>query len=93
MFSDVVGPVNTILSLHPGAFVPLLMYALIFWFFGKMFRSLVLDGHWIILTLTSLGFYLIAAHLLRDGSIMAAFVMSWPLLFLGHQAYKRLVNA
>jgi mannose/fructose/N-acetylgalactosamine-specific phosphotransferase system component IIC len=76
----------------PGAFVPLLAFVLVFWILGKIFRSLVLGGHWEILCLAALGFYAFAAQMVRDGQYVLALVLGWPLLFLGREGYKRLSN-
>lgn len=92
MFSDVVGVVNALLSIPPGAFIPLLMFVLVFYFFGKLFRSLVLDGHWVILSLVSLGSYAFAAQMVREGQYVLALGFGAPLLFMGREGYRRLVE-
>lgn len=92
MFSDVVGVVNALLSIPPGAFIPLLMFVLVFWFFGKLFRSLVLGGHWVILGLASLACYAFAAQMVREGQYVPALMFGIPLLFMGREGYKRLLD-
>ena len=89
MFSDAVSVVGALLSLPPGAFVPLLMYVLVFWVVGKIFRSLVLGGHWALLLLAALFFYTLAAQMVREGQYVLALVFGGPLLFLGREWYRR----
>jgi hypothetical protein len=92
MFSDVIGVANALLSLHPGAFAPLLMFALVFWIAGKLFRAWILNGHWALLLLAALFFYTLAAQMVRDGQYVLALVFGGPLLLIGQAGYKRLLN-
>lgn len=92
MFSDVVGVANALLSLHPGAFAPLLMFVLVFWIAGKVFRAWVLGGHWALLLLAALFFYTLAAQMVREGQYVLALVFGGPLLFLGREGYGRLTG-
>lgn len=88
MFSDVVGAFRALLSMPPGAFVPLLAFVLVFWILGKIFRSLVLGGHWVILCLAALGFYTFAAQMVRDGQYVLALMFGWPLILIGRRTYQ-----
>lgn len=91
MFSDVVRVTNALLSLHPGAFAPLLMFALVFWMLGKLFRAWILNGHWALLTLAALFFYAIAAQMVREGQYVLVLLPSIPLAFMGREGYRRLI--
>lgn len=91
MFSDVVGVANALLSLHPGAFAPLLMFVLIFWIAGKLFRAVVLEGHPFVLAVAALGSYAFAGQMVDDGQYVLAIIFAVPLLFIGKEAYRRLV--
>lgn len=93
MFSDVVSVANALLSLHPGAFAPLLMFVLVFWMLGKLFRTWILNGHWALLVLAALFFYTLAAQMVRDGQYVLALVFGGPLLFLGMEGYRRLIGS
>lgn len=90
MFSDVVGVANALLSLHPGAFAPLLMFVLVFWIAGKLFRAWILGGHWVLLLLAALFFYTLAAQMVRDGQYVLALVFGFPMLFIGRRVYLNL---
>lgn len=93
MFSDVVRVTNALLSLHPGAFAPLLMFVLVFWMLGKLFRAWILNGHWVLLVLAALFFYAIAAQMVREGQYVLALVFGGPMLFLGREGYRRFTGA
>ena len=67
------------------------MFALVFWIAGKLFRSWILNGHWVLLLLTALFFYTLAAQMVREGQYVLALVFCGPLLFLGREGYRRLV--
>lgn len=88
MFSDAVSVVNALLSFPPGAFVPLLMFVLVFWVVGKIFRSLVLGGHWVILCLAAAGFYTFVAQLVREGQYVLVLMFGWPLILIGRRTYQ-----
>lgn len=87
MFSDVVGVANALLSLHPGAFAPLLMFVLVFWIAGKLFSAWILNGHWALLLLAALFFYTLAAQMVRNGQYVLALVFGIPILFIGRRFY------
>lgn len=91
MFSNVIGVANALLSLHPGAFAPIIMFALVFWMLGKIFRTWILNGHWALLVLAALFFYTLAAQMVRDGQYVLAFVLSSPMVFMGREGYRRLI--
>lgn len=92
MFSDVVGVANALLSLHPGAFAPLLMFVLVFWIAGKLFRAWILNGHWALLLLAALFFYTLASQMVREGQYVLAIIFAVPLLFIGRTVYVRIAN-
>lgn len=92
MFSDVVSVANALLSLHPGAFIPLIMFTLVFWMLVKLFRTWILNGHWVFLVLAALFFYTLAAQMVREGQHMLALVFGGPLVILGNELYRRLSN-
>lgn len=92
MFSDVVGAVNAVLSLPPGAFMPFLMFALVFYFAGKLFRAVVLEGHPFILAVAALGSYAFAGQMVHEGQYVLAIIFAVPLLFIGQEGYKRLIE-
>jgi mannose/fructose/N-acetylgalactosamine-specific phosphotransferase system component IID len=92
MFSNVVNFLDAIISLPPGAFIPLLMFLLFFWLLGKLFRTLILDGHWVILCTVALGCYSFAAQMVSEGNYVPSVIFFIPLLFIGAEAYKRLVS-
>ena len=92
MFKDVVSVANALLSLHPGAFIPLIMFTLVFWMLGKLFRAWILNGHWALLVLAALFFYTLAAQMVRDGQYVLALLSSIPIAFMGREGYKNLTN-
>lgn len=92
MFSNVVNAIDALLTMPPGAYVPLLMFVLIFWFLGKVFRSLVLDGHWVILGIVALGCYAFAGQMVNEGQHILSLIFLIPMIFIGVEAYKRLTR-
>lgn len=92
MFSDYVNALRALLNLPPGAFIPLLMFLLVFGVTGRLFRALVLNGHWITLSLASLGSYAYAGRMVRDGQYVLAIIFTMPLLIIGKESYQRLAG-
>lgn len=91
MFSDYVNALRALANLPPGAFIPLLMFALAFYFAGKLFRAVVLDGHPFILAVAALGCYAFAGQMVREGQYVLAIIFAVPLLFIGKEVYRRFV--
>ena len=91
MFSDYVNAIRGLFNLPVEAFIPLLFFSLVFFFGWKLFRALVLRGHWFILVIVTIAVYLAASKMMQEGQYLLALIASIPLLFTGREGYRRLL--
>lgn len=91
MFSDYVNALRALANLPPGAFVPLLMFALVFYFAGKFFKAWVLEGHPFILALAAVVNYAFVGQMMQERQYILAIIFAVPLLFIGREGYRRLL--
>lgn len=92
MFSDYVGAICALVALPSSAYIMLLMFVGVGFLVGKIFRSLVLRGHPVILTLAALANYGVVANFFETGQVVLAIMFFTPLLFMGREAYLRLTG-
>jgi hypothetical protein len=90
LFSDYVGALRALVALPPSAYIMLLMFVGVGFIVGKIFRSLVLRGHSVILTMVALVNYGFVANFFETGQVVLAIMFFTPLLFMGREAYLRL---
>jgi hypothetical protein len=90
LFSDYVGALRALVALPPSAYIMLLMFVGVGFLVGKIFRSLVLRGHPVILTMVALVNYGFVANFFETGQVVLAIMFFTPLLFMGREAYLRL---
>lgn len=90
MFSDVVVVFRTLFNLPYTALIPLLIFGVVFWFLGKIFRAMVLEGHWFVHLLAALILYIFAASSIKNNQYVLALMFGVPILFIGHRAYHNL---
>lgn len=93
MFSDFIHVIEQILNLPPATFLALLPFVLVFWFLGKIFRALVLEGHWVILSGTALCCYAITQAFWNDGQYVLSLPLLIVLFIMGIEGYRRLTLA
>jgi hypothetical protein len=92
LFSDYVGALRALVVLLPSAYIMLLMFVGVGFIVGKIFRSRVLRGHPVILTMVALVNYGFVANFFETGQVVLAIMFFTPLLFMGREAYLRLTG-
>lgn len=92
MFSDYVGAIRALVHLPPSAYIMLLLFVGVGFLAGKFFRALVLQGHPIILTMVALVNCGVVANFFETGQVVLAIMFFTPLLFMGREAYIRLLS-
>lgn len=93
MFSDYIAAIHTLLHLPVATLIPLaLAFTIVFWLLSGVFRSVVLDGHSVVLA--GVGFITasLVAGLLHDGQPANALAFFVPAVLMGKEAYRRLLN-
>jgi hypothetical protein len=90
LFSDYIGALRALVNLPSSAYIMLLMFIGVGFFVGKIFRALVLRGHFVILTMVALVNYGFVANFFETGQVVLAIMFFTPLLFMGREAYLRL---
>jgi hypothetical protein len=93
MFSDLVRLIDGLLNINPMALFVLLPFTLVLWFAWKLMQAFVLNGHWFILAGVGLVNFALVSALLKDGNAMGALAFSAILCFIGHEAYRRLIQS
>jgi hypothetical protein len=92
LFSDYVGALRALAGLPSSAYIMLLIFVGVGFVAGKFFRALVLRGHPVILTMVALVNYGFVANFFETRQLVLAIMFFTPLLFMGREAYLRLVG-
>lgn len=92
MFSDYVRAIGVLVDMSTIDLIALVVCVGIFAMMGKLLRAFLRAGHWFLLLLGGAFFAGFASEMMHLGIHVLAMIFAVPLLFIGWEAYHRLLG-
>ena len=92
MFSDYVRAIGVLVDMSTIDLLAFAVCAGVFVMIGKLLRAFLRAGHWFLLLLGGACFAGFASEMVRLGIHVMAMMFAVPLLFIGWEAYYRLLG-